>query len=344
MPVGTYGTVKAMTPWDLAATGTEILLGNAFHLMLRPGLEIVRMHGGLHRFMGWSGPILTDSGGFQVHSLSTLRTISEEGVRFRSPVDGRSWDLSPESSVQAQRVLNADVVMTFDHCPALPGTEDSIRRSMELSLRWAARSKEAHADNPAALFGIVQGGLSRDLRMRSLEGMLQLDFPGYAIGGLSVGESQADTLSLLTRLTPWMPVDRPRYLMGVGTPWDLVEYVLRGIDMFDCVLPTRNARNGHLFTSQGILRIRNAVHREAEVPLDPACACACCQNFSRAYLHHLYRCGEILASQLGTLHNLTYYQNLMSALRNAIEQGKVGSLAEDLRTSWQRQEQLSGPP
>lgn len=321
MPVGTYGTVKGMLPRDVEEIGADIILGNTFHLMLRPGTEVVRAHGDLHDFIGWKKPILTDSGGFQVFSLGDSRKITEEGVTFRSPIDGSKIFMSPEISMQVQRDLGSDIVMIFDECTPYPATTDEARKSMELSLRWAKRSKDAHADNPNALFGIVQGGMYEDLRKVSLKALVEIGFDGYAIGGLSVGEPKEDMIRILDFLPPQMPADRPRYLMGVGRPEDIVEAVRRGIDMFDCVMPTRNARNGHLFTSQGVVRIRNAAHRHDTGPLDTQCDCYTCKNFSRGYLHHLDRCGEMLSSQLNTIHNLRYYQNLMAGLRQAIEQG-----------------------
>ncbi|MGB6976247.1 MAG: tRNA guanosine(34) transglycosylase Tgt [Gammaproteobacteria bacterium] len=323
MPVGTYGTVKAMKPEEVRATGAEILLGNTFHLMLRPGLDIIQAHGGLHRFMHWSGPILTDSGGFQVFSLGQLRKLTEEGVWFRSPVNGDEVFLNPERSMQVQLALGSDIVMVFDECTPYPATEQRVADSMALSLRWAKRSKAVHNDNSSALFGIVQGGIYSPLRRQSLEGLIQIGFDGYAIGGLSVGEPKHEMLSVLDHLMPQMPHDKPRYLMGVGTPADLIEAVQRGVDMFDCVLPTRNARNGYLFTTQGTVRIRNSRYRADTNPLDASCACYTCQHYTRAYLHHLDRCGEILGAQLNTFHNLHYYQQLMLGLRTAIEQGKL---------------------
>ncbi len=334
MPVGTYGTVKAMTPAQLQEVGAQIILANTFHLMLRPGDEVVRDLGGLHGFMQWPGPILTDSGGFQVFSLGELRRIDEAGVTFRSPINGDKVFLSPERSMQVQRNLGTDIVMQFDECTPYPASWDQAAASMALSLRWAARSKAAHGDNPAALFGIVQGGMYPDLRQQSLAGLLDLGFDGYAIGGLSVGEPKAELLAVLRDLLPAMPQDRPRYLMGVGTPADLLDAVLLGVDMFDCVLPTRNARNGHIFTSRGVLKIRNARHKRDEQPLDPACDCYSCRHFSRAYLHHLDRCGEILGAVLMSLHNLYYYQQLMARLRAAIEAGTLSALSETLRTGW----------
>ena len=331
MPVGTYGTVKAMTPEELREIGAEIILGNTFHLMLRPGTEIVRKHGDLHDFMHWEGPILTDSGGFQVFSLGDLRKISEQGVSFRSPVNGDKVFLDPELSMRVQRELGADIVMIFDECTPYPADLRQARESMELSLRWAARSKAAHADNPAALFGIVQGGMYPALRSASLAGLRELGFDGYAIGGLSVGEPKQDMLAILEHLQPEMPAAQPRYLMGVGTPEDIVEAVCRGIDMFDCVMPTRNARNGHLFVSDGVLRIRNARHREDPGPLDPECGCYTCRNYSRAYLHHLDKAGEILGARLNTIHNLFFYQQLMRGLRDAIEAGNLAGFVSEFR-------------
>ncbi|MDH5648703.1 MAG: tRNA guanosine(34) transglycosylase Tgt [Gammaproteobacteria bacterium] len=319
MPVGTYATVKAMTPEEVKTTGAQIILGNTFHLMLRPGTDIINLHGDLHGFMHWDGPILTDSGGFQVWSLGKLRKITEKGVHFQSPVDGARIFLGPEESMAVQRALGADIVMIFDECTPHPATEPEARASMELSLRWAERSKAAHADNPAALFGIIQGGMYEHLRDISLTGLKQIGFDGYAIGGLSVGESKLDMFRILSHTAPQMPEDKPRYLMGVGTPEDLVEAVRRGIDMFDCVMPTRNARNGWLFTSEGEVKIRNGQYARDTGPVDPRCDCYTCKNYSRAYLRHLYRSGEILASRLNTIHNLSYYQGLMRGLRQAIE-------------------------
>jgi queuine tRNA-ribosyltransferase len=322
MPVGTYGTVKGMMPEELESLGARIVLGNTFHLMLRPGTEVIQAHGGLHGFMHWERPILTDSGGFQVWSLAELRKISEEGVRFASPVDGSPVFLGPERSMEVQRLLGADVVMAFDECTPFPATEAEARDSMELSLRWAARCRSAHGDNPAALFGIVQGGMYTPLRTASLAGLLELGFDGYALGGLSVGESAAEREAVIEAVEPAMPRDRPRYLMGVGTPEDLVESVARGIDMFDCVMPTRHARNGYLFTRHGTLRIRNAGHRGDSGPVDPECGCYTCAHYSRAYLRHLDRCNEILGARLNTIHNLHYYLDLMAQLRGAIEAGR----------------------
>jgi queuine tRNA-ribosyltransferase len=321
MPVGTYGTVKAMTPAELVESGAEIVLGNTFHLWLRPGLEVIGAHGGLHRFMGWTRPILTDSGGFQVYSLGPLRKVEEEGVAFQSPVNGDRLFLTPEESMRIQRVLDADIVMIFDECTAYPATRDAAARSMRLSLRWAARSKRAHEGSANALFGIVQGGMHEDLREESRLGLEAIGFDGYAIGGLSVGEPKEDMARVLAHTAPRLPAGRPRYLMGVGTPEDLVEAVAQGIDMFDCVLPTRNARNGWLFTRFGDLKIKNARHRAATVPLDETCACHACRHFTRAYLHHLHRTNEILGARLNTIHNLHYYQWLMHEMRTAIAGG-----------------------
>lgn len=323
MPVGTYGTVKGMLPRDIKDTGADILLGNTFHLMLRPGTEVIKAHGDLHNFMQWQGPILTDSGGFQVFSLGDLRKITEKGVSFRSPINGSPVFLDPETSIQVQRDLGADIVMIFDECTPYPATESVARTSMELSLRWASRSKAAHEGNPAALFGIVQGGMHETLRSESLAGLKDIGFDGYAIGGLSVGEPKEDMLRILEHLSKEMPEDKPRYLMGVGKPADIVEAVRRGIDMFDCVMPTRNARNGHLFVSEGVIKIRNAVHKHDTRPLDEHCDCYTCANFSRSYLHHLDKCKEILGAQLNTIHNLRHYQNLMTNLRAAIAGGTL---------------------
>ncbi len=330
MPVGTYGTVKGLRPEQVAATGAQILLGNTFHLMLRPGMEVIAAHGSLHNFMQWQPPILTDSGGFQVFSLGEMRKITEEGVHFRSPIDGAPVFLSPESSMAVQRTLGSDIVMIFDECTPYPATETQARESMELSLRWARRSKQGHGDNPAALFGIVQGGMYESLRLQSLHGLIDIGFDGYAIGGLSVGEPKPDMLRILDCLAPQLPADKPHYLMGVGTPADIVAAVQRGIDMFDCVMPTRNARNGYLFTSQGTVRIRNSQYRNDTAPLDPLCSCYTCQNFSRAYLHHLDKTKEMLGAHLNTVHNLHYYQTLMLQLRTAIEQHELESFVRQL--------------
>ncbi|MDS4015054.1 MAG: tRNA guanosine(34) transglycosylase Tgt [Candidatus Accumulibacter sp.] len=323
MPVGTYGTVKAMTPRDLAETGAQICLGNTFHLWLRPGLEVIGAHCGLHRFMSWNGPLLTDSGGFQVFSLGALRKISEEGVRFQSPINGERLFLTPEESMRIQHVLDSDIAMILDECTPYPASQAATAASMRLSLRWAQRSRASHDQlgNRNALFGIVQGGMYEALRDESLSGLRAIGFDGYAIGGLSVGEPKEDMARILAHTAPRLPPDKPRYLMGVGTPEDLVAAVEQGIDMFDCVLPTRNARNGHLFTRHGDVRIRNARHKNDQRPLDEHCRCYTCRNFSRAYLHHLNRVGEILGAQLATLHNLFYYQELMRDMRAAIELG-----------------------
>lgn len=318
MPVGTYGTVKGMTPRDIKDIGAQIILGNTFHLMLRPGTEVVKAHGDLHDFMQWDGPILTDSGGFQVFSLGKLRKITEAGVTFKSPINGSSVFLDPETSMQVQRDLGSDIVMIFDECTPYPATPEQARQSMELSLRWAARSKAAHGESPSALFGIVQGGMYEHLRSESLRGLVEIGFDGYAIGGLSVGEPKEDMLRILDHIAPEMPADKPRYLMGVGKPVDLVEAVRRGVDMFDCVLPSRNARNAHLFTRAGVIKLRNAKYREDTKPLDEACTCYTCQHFSRSYLHHLDKCNEMLGAQLNTIHNLHYYQDLMVEMRNAL--------------------------
>jgi len=329
MPVGTYGTVKAMTPEELVANGTQIVLGNTFHLMLRPGTKIISDHGGLHDFMQWEGPILTDSGGFQVYSLGKLRKITEQGVEFRSPLNGDPVVLSPEHSMQFQRQLGADIVMVFDECTPYPATEEHTRSSMELSLRWAQRSSEAHGDSPAALFGIVQGGMFPALRAASLEGLLEIGFEGYAVGGLSVGEPVELRAKVLSETAPLFPRKKPRYLMGVGRPEDIVEAVRLGLDMFDCVLPTRNARNGHLFVRSGVIRIRNSRYRDDVCPLDNRCACYTCRRYSRAYLHHLDRCNEILGARLNTIHNLHYYQELMAGLRVAIEREELNLFVTD---------------
>jgi queuine tRNA-ribosyltransferase len=336
MPIGTYGTVKAVTPEELVELGSQIILGNTFHLMLRPGVEVVRAHGGLHEFMHWERPILTDSGGFQIWSLEKLRRLSEHGVEFNSPVDGAKVVLTPERSIEVQDALGADIVMVLDECTAYPAERDEAERSMELSLRWAARSRAAFdaamesSDGDAALFGIVQGGVHGDLRVRSLAGLREIGFDGYAIGGLAVGEPEDERLLVLEKLAPELPHERPRYLMGVGTPADLVASAARGMDMFDCVIPTRHARNGQLFTSVGRLNIRNSVHRENTGPLDPACECYTCRNYSRAYLRHLHQCNEILGARLATLHNLFFYQSLMRRIRAAIEAGTLESLAREV--------------
>ncbi len=334
MPVGTYGTVKSMTPEELRGIGASIILGNTFHLWLRPGTEVIKAHGDLHDFMHWNGPILTDSGGFQVWSLAELRKLTEEGVHFRSPVNGDKVFLSPEISVQIQQDLGADIIMQFDECTAYPATEKEARASMEMSARWAKRCKQEHAGNGGALFGIVQGGMHQGLRAESITQLSEIGFDGYAIGGLSVGEPEEDRIRVLDGLADKMPVHAPRYLMGVGTPLDIVEAVARGVDMFDCVMPTRNARNGHLFTSQGVIRIRNASHRHDTGPLDPQCSCYTCENYSRAYLHHLQRCGEILSSRLNTIHNLHYYLNLMAQIRQAVDEDRFSAFYTEFRAQF----------
>lgn len=321
MPVGTYGTVKAMSPLELKEIGAHIILGNTFHLWLRPGLDVIAAHGGLHKFMGWDKPILTDSGGFQVFSLGAMRKISEEGVKFKNPINGDTCFLTPEESMHIQRVLNSDIVMIFDECTPYPATHKEANDSMQLSLRWAKRSKDAHQGNENALFGIIQGGMYEDLRDISLNGLTEIDFDGFAIGGLSVGEPKEDMQRILAHTAPKMPQNKPRYLMGVGTPEDLVAAVSQGIDMFDCVMPTRNARNGWLFTQYGDIKIKNAFYKNDLRPLDADCTCYTCQNFTRAYLHHLHKVGEILGARLNTIHNLHYYQVLMQGMRDAIENG-----------------------
>jgi queuine tRNA-ribosyltransferase len=335
MPVGTYGAVKAMSPAELEANGTRIVLGNTFHLWLRPGLEVIAAHGGLHRFIGWNGPMLTDSGGYQVFSLGELRSISEEGVRFASPVNGDRLLLTPEESMRIQRVLNADIAMVFDECTPYPASEREAEDSMLLSLRWGDRSKRAHQGNPNALFGIVQGGMYEALREASLAGLTAVGFDGYAIGGLSVGEPKREMRRIVAHTAARLPADKPRYLMGVGTPEDIVEAVAAGIDMFDCVLPTRNARNGWLFTRCGDVKIRNARYRDDTRPLDASCPCYACVHFSRSYLHHLQKVNEILGARLNTLHNLHFYQTLMAELREAIARQalaeRVSTFREDRR-------------
>ena len=330
MPVGTYGTVKAMTPAHLREVGAQICLGNTFHLWLRPGLEIIQAHRGLHQFMQWDRPILTDSGGFQVFSLGALRKITEEGVKFNSPLDGAKLFLTPEESMRIQRTLNSDIVMIFDECTPYPATLDEAARSMRLSLRWAKRSRAEFdaLENPNALFGIVQGGMYEALRDESLSGLQDIGFHGFAIGGLSVGEPKEEMQRMLAYTAPRLPADKPRYLMGVGTPEDLVHGVSHGIDMFDCVMPTRNARNGWLFTRYGDIKIKNALYKKDTRALDPSCSCYTCQNFSRAYLHHLFRAGEILGSILNTFHNLHYYQVLMAEMRAAIEANAFNAFTE----------------
>ena len=329
MPVGTYGTVKGLTPGDLDELGAQIILGNTFHLMLRPGMEVVKAHGDLHDFMRWEKPILTDSGGFQVFSLGALRKISEAGVTFKSPVNGSKIFMGPEESMQVQRDLGSDIVMIFDECTPYPATYREAADSMRLSLRWAERSKRAHQGNPSALFGIVQGGMYPDLRLESINGLTQIGFDGYAIGGLSVGEPKHEMMATLDAIQPHMPIDKPRYLMGVGTPEDLVEAVRRGIDMFDCVMPTRNARNGHLFTRFGVIKIRNQQYQFDTKPLDEQCQCYTCRNYSRAYLKHLDKCKEMLGARLNSIHNLHYYLELMQGLRDAIASQQLESFVSE---------------
>ena len=331
MPVGTYGTVKAMAPRELREIGAQMILGNTFHLMLRPGAEVIAAHGGLRRFMGWDGPILTDSGGFQVYSLGTMRQISEAGVMFRSPVNGDRIFLDPEKAIAVQHALGSDIVMVFDECTPYPASPAQAEASMALSLRWARRSKAAHGDHSGALFGIVQGGMYSELRSRSLAELMAIGFDGYAIGGLSVGEPKSDMLAVLNALTVKMPEHQPRYLMGVGTPEDIVEAVARGVDLFDCVLPTRNARNGHLFTRYGDIKIRNAKYARDLRPLDPACGCYTCRHFSRSYLRHLDKCNEILGLHLNTVHNLFYYQELMRALQEAVQHRRLHEFIAQFR-------------
>jgi len=322
MPVGTHGVVKSMRPDELKTLGAQIILGNTFHLWLRPDIEVIQLHGGLHGFMRWDGPILTDSGGFQVWSLTHLRKITEQGVKFASPLDGKRLLLSPEKSMEIQHALNSDIVMIFDECTPYPADHDTARISMELSLRWAERSKTAHVGNPNALFAIVQGGMHEDLRDRSLRQLVEIGFDGYAIGGLSVGEPKSDMQRILRHTAPQLPADKPRYLMGVGTPEDIVYSVSQGVDMFDCVMPTRNARHGLLFTRYGDVRLKNAKHRHATGPVDPSCDCYTCRNFSRSYLHHLIRIGEALGGHLNSIHNLHYYQTFTREMRAAIEAGR----------------------
>lgn len=342
MPVGTYGSVKSVSPEEVRESGADILLGNTFHLMLRPGDDIVRAHGGLHEFINWDRPILTDSGGFQVFSLAAMRKLTKDGVKFRSPVNGDEVFLTPERSMEVQHALNADVTMIFDECTPYPASEREARESMQLSLSWAERSRrrfdelrDASPERGEALFGIVQGGIYDDLRTESLQCLQEIGFDGYAVGGLAVGEPEEERLAVMDGLLPKMPTALPRYLMGVGTPVDIAEAVLRGIDMFDCVIPTRHGRNGHLFTSEGVIRIRNARHRDDTGPLDPACDCYTCRNYSRAYLRHLEKCGEMLGPRLCTIHNLHYYQRLMQALRAAIDDGSLESLSRQIKTVYQ---------
>ncbi len=332
MPVGTYGTVKSMKPEEIEGLGAEIILGNTFHLMLRPGTEIIKKHGDLHDFMNWHKPILTDSGGFQVFSLAKMRKITEEGVHFRSPVNGDKVLLSPEVSMQIQRDLGSDIVMIFDECTPYPATMTEARESMERSLRWAKRSKDGHGDNPSALFGIVQGGMYGELREISAEGLIDIGFDGYAIGGLSVGEPKDERDHVLEVTTPLLPANKPRYLMGVGKPEDIVESVKRGVDMFDCVIPTRNARNGFLFTRHGELKLRNSKHQSDTGPIDPQCGCYTCQHYSRSYLRHLDKCKEMLGAHLNTIHNLYYYQELMRGIREAIENDRYDEFVKEFYT------------
>ncbi|KLV06005.1 queuine tRNA-ribosyltransferase [Photobacterium aquae] len=331
MPVGTYGTVKGMTPEEVKDTGAQILLGNTFHLWLRPGQEVMKLHGDLHDFMNWQGPILTDSGGFQVFSLGAMRKITEEGVHFRNPVNGDKIFMDAEKSMQIQYDLGSDIVMIFDECTPYPATHDEAKTSMEMSLRWAQRSRNEfdRQENPNALFGIVQGGVYEDLRDVSVEGLTKIGFDGYAVGGLAVGEPKEDMHRILEHTCPQLPQDKPRYLMGVGKPEDLVEGVRRGIDMFDCVMPTRNARNGHLFVTGGVIKIRNAKHKTDTTPLDPHCDCYTCRNYSKAYLYHLDKCNEILGARLNTIHNLRYYQRLMASIRKAIEEDRFDAFVEE---------------
>lgn len=329
MPVGTYGTVKSMIPEELVGLGAEILLGNTYHLMLRPGTEIIGAHGGLHGFMQWDRPILTDSGGFQVWSLAEMRKLTEDGVAFRSPLDGARWYLSPEHSIEVQHALNSDIVMCLDECTDYPVSKPDAAASMQRSMRWAARCRAAHGDSVNKLFGINQGSVFADLRAESMAALAEIGFDGYAIGGVSVGEGWQDKAAVLAGVLPLAPAGAPRYLMGVGTPADLVASVAYGVDMFDCVMPTRNARNGYLFTHDGVVKIKNAVHKHDTSPLDPACDCYTCRHYSRAYLHHLYRCGEILAARLNSWHNLAYYQRLMQRIRAAIEAGDYAVFMRD---------------
>ena len=339
MPVGTYGTVKAMTPEELEGLGAHIILGNTFHLLLRPGIDVIRAHGGLHTFTHWQRPILTDSGGFQVWSLQSLRKITEQGVEFRSPINGDLIELTPERSIEMQDALGSDIVMVFDECTTYPADHATASESMQLSLRWAKRSRAAFdelkrgRDSDAALFGIVQGGVHHDLRRESLEGLMAIDFPGYALGGLAVGEPENERLAVLEGLAAQLPRERPRYLMGVGTPSDLVKAVARGMDMFDCVMPTRHARNGQLFTSAGPLNIRNSAFRADTGPIDASCACYACRNYSRSYLRHLQQCNEILGARLATIHNLHYYLDLMGRMRGAIEAGRFAAFAAEVTDS-----------
>jgi len=336
MPVGTSAAVKSLTPEEVESTGAQIILGNTFHLMLKPGMDVITAHGSLHRFINWHRPILTDSGGYQVFSLGDSRTISEEGVTFRSPVNGDKIFLSPEISMEVQAAMGTDVVMVFDECTPFPATIDAARASMELSLRWAARSKTAHGGADGALFGIVQGGMYSDLRHASLAGLVEIGFDGYAVGGLSVGEPKDEMYRVTRDIAEQLPADKPRYLMGVGTPEDLLAAIGCGIDMFDCVIPTRNARTGFLYTHQGIIRIRNSQYADDTRPLDEECGCYTCQYYSRAYLRHLDKCGEILGARLNTIHNLFYFQDLMRRIRNAIEKDRYQQFSQDFYRTYQR--------
>jgi queuine tRNA-ribosyltransferase len=335
MPVGTYGAVKGLSPDDVAQTGAHILLGNTFHLFLRPGLDVIKAFGGLHNFMGWDKPILTDSGGFQVFSLGELRKITEAGVKFRSPVDGAYVFMGPEESMQVQAILGSDIVMIFDECTPYPATHDEARFSMELSLRWAQRSRESY-EGQGALFGIVQGGMYEDLRLKSLEGLTNIGFDGYALGGLSVGEPKEDMNRIMENIAHQLPIDKPRYVMGIGKPQDLVEAVKQGADMFDCVMPTRNARNGHIFTRRGVLKLRNSRYKLDQRPIDPHCTCYACQNFSRGYLHHLDKLREGLGARLNSIHNIHYYQQLMSDIRDAVAENRY----DDFVTNFYQQQSL----
>lgn len=336
MPVGTQATVKGMRPEQISELGADILLGNTFHLWLRPGCEVIHKFGGLHDFMNWHGPILTDSGGFQVFSLAGIRKVTEEGVRFQHPINGSKLFLSPEVSMQIQHALNSDIVMQFDECIALPAQRSEMQRAMELSLRWARRCRDEfdRLGNSNALFGIIQGGTDRALREASLKGLTDIGFDGYAIGGLAVGEPKEDMYGELDHIAHIMPDDHPRYLMGVGTPMDILQGVLNGVDMFDCVMPSRNARNGHLFTSEGVVRIRNAKYTDDTAPLDPKCDCYTCRHYSRAYLHHLDKCNEILGAHLNTLHNLWFYEHFMADIRQAIEEERLEQFAEEFYRIW----------
>ena len=339
MPVGTYGAVKSLTSDDLRDSSAEIILSNTFHLMLRPGIEVIKKHGGLHEFMNWSAPILTDSGGFQVFSLEQSRKITEEGVYFRSPIDGSSIFLSPEISIEVQHYLNSDIAMVFDECTKYPASREVAKKSMELSLGWAKRSKQKflelkkiEPDKGEALFGIVQGGMHHDLRERSLNGLREIEFDGYALGGLAVGEKEEERISVIEKIIPKMEYDKPRYLMGVGLPVDIAKSVLLGIDMFDCVIPTRHARNGHLITNHGVINIRNAKYTNDTSPLDPSCECYTCRNYSRSYLKHLHKINEMLGSRLNTIHNIHYYQTLMSNIRSHISQNTLSLYLQELES------------